>query len=165
MVKSPDSKLIFTASGLHFGTMHFEDLEFRKYYGAFKSYNQSKLGVILTCRYLAKKLSHTSIGIYCQHPGMVNTDLGRNADIFSKLIFKALGISPEKGSKNLVFLAEAEKRDLVSGAYYVKQKPSNSSRQSYDLVMAEKLYKEIQKYLQDYLNEPSLLFSLLIKVK
>lgn len=49
----------------------------------FNAYRQSKLEVILLCRLLAKKLSSINIGVYCEHPGLVNTKLGRDANWFS----------------------------------------------------------------------------------
>ena len=82
-----NSKVIFTSSGLHQGVMNFSDIEFRNAFSGFKSYRQSKLGLILLARFFSKKDKYTGISFYTVHPGMVKTELGRNAGWFSKLIF------------------------------------------------------------------------------
>jgi len=53
--RNDESKVIFTSSGLHQGEIQFEDLEFRKNFSGFKAYRQSKLGLLLLTRWLAKK--------------------------------------------------------------------------------------------------------------
>lgn len=151
------AKIIFTSSGLHQGEINFENLEFKNNFVSFKVYRQSKLGVILLCRLLAKQLN--DIGVYCQHPGMVRTNLGRSAGMFSKLIFWLMGKTPEKGAETLSFLIEQKPKDLVSGEYYAYNQVTKTTTQSYDMVVAEKLLKTVQVYLKDYIKEASAVFS------
>jgi len=153
---SNDAKIIFTASGLHQGEIYFDNMEFRNNFSSFKSYRHSKLGVILMCRLLAKKLAKENIGIYSQHPGMVRTKLGRSAGWFSRLIFWLMGSSPKKGAQNLIYLSECKNETLVSGEYYASKQIAKTTNESYDMKVAEQLLHATQKYLNDYIVESSL---------
>jgi NAD(P)-dependent dehydrogenase (short-subunit alcohol dehydrogenase family) len=157
--KALEPKLIFTTSGLHQGVIDFEDPEFKnKKFTSYKSYRQSKLGVILMTRLLAQHLSEEEIGVYTQHPGMVNSDLSRSAGTFSKFIFNQMGTTPEKGAETLLYLATTSNEDLISGEYYTKSHVAKITNESYDLEMAEKLLAFIKKYLKKYITETSLIF-------
>ena len=157
--KALEPKLIFTTSGLHQGVIDFEDPEFKnKKFSSYKSYRQSKLGVILMTRLLAQQLSDEEIGVYTQHPGMVNTDLGRSAGAISKLMFNWMGSPPDQGAETLLYLATTSNEDLVSGEYYTKSHVAKITNESYDMDMTEKLFELIKKYLKKYITEKSLIF-------
>ncbi len=156
--KTTDAKLIYTSSALHKGTINFDDIEFKQKFSSYKSYQQSKLGLILFTRFFADKMEQNNIGIYTQHPGMVNTDLGRSAGFLSKFIFKMMGTSPEKGAENLLFLANAPKSSLENGGYYANKKITETTKESYDLILAEQMMEQVKRYLSSYINTKSLLF-------
>jgi NAD(P)-dependent dehydrogenase (short-subunit alcohol dehydrogenase family) len=157
--KALDPKLIYTTSGLHQGVIDFEDPEWRKKkFSGYKCYRQSKLGVILMTRLLAQKLSEKEIGVYTQHPGLVNTNLSRSAGCLSAFIFKHMGTTPEKGAQTLIYLAETPNEDLISGEYYTKKHVAKITKESYDLDMAEKLLELVKEYLKKYIQEDSLIF-------
>ena len=154
-----EPKIIFTTSGLHQGVIDFEDPEWRKKkFSGYKCYRQSKLGVILMTRLLAQKLDEKNIGVYTQHPGLVNTNLSRSAGWLSKLIFNRMGTTPEKGAETLIYLAETPSDELVSGEYYTKKHVQKITNESYDLEMADKLLDLIKGYLKKYVTETSLIF-------
>ena len=62
--KAQSPKIIFTSSGLHQGEINFDNLEFKDSFSSFKVNRQSKLGVILISRLLAKPLKSHNITIY-----------------------------------------------------------------------------------------------------
>jgi NAD(P)-dependent dehydrogenase (short-subunit alcohol dehydrogenase family) len=158
LIKSKDAKSIFAASALHQGNVDFENLEFKYDFGGFKAYRQSKLEVILICRLLAKKLQPVNIGVYCEHPGFVNTKLGRDANWLSNLFFRVMGMPPEKGARTIMYLAEEDKSKLVSGEYYSQQKVKKITPQSNDMQVAKKLINALKIYLKNYVLSPSLIF-------
>lgn len=151
LAKSPDARIIQTASGLHFGTIDFDDVEGRKKFSGFKAYRQSKLGVILLTRHWAKTLKDQQIGVYAVHPGLVDTRLGRDAGWFSNLFFRTFGIPAKKGAKTLVYLATAPKSELVTGEYYTREKIKRITKESYDQKLAQKLDALVNQYLNAYL--------------
>jgi len=158
LIKSKKPRIIFTSSGLHQGGINFQNLEFKNNFSSFKVYRQSKLAVIIICRTLAEQLKKHNISIYSQHPGVVRTELGRDASWFSKMIFFLMGKSSEKGSQTLSFLIETSNDLLVSGEYYSDKKVTKTTEQSYDLAVGEKLLKTANKYLNNYIKTTSLIF-------
>lgn len=158
LAKSNHAKSIFAASALHQGDVDLSNLESKIRFSGFKAYRQSKLEVILLTRLLAKKLASINIGVYCEHPGLVNTKLGRDANWFSNLFFRVMGISPEKGAKTLMYLAEENKQNLISGEYYYKREVTKTTKQSYDMIVAQQLLYKLEYYLKDYISDPSLIF-------
>lgn len=158
LAKSDNPRLLFTASALHQGSIQFSDIEFRDSYTSFKSYRQSKLGIILITRLFAQKFKENNICVLSQHPGFVNTNLGDNTGPIAKFIFWSMGKSPEKGADNLVYLCNYKGRDLVSGEYYMNTKVKDITMQSYDLDMASRLLDVSKDYLKEYIKEASIVF-------
>ncbi|PLX00639.1 MAG: hypothetical protein C0594_15475 [Marinilabiliales bacterium] len=152
LIKANDPKIIFSSSGLHQGEIDFKNIEFENSFSSFKVYRQSKLGVILICRLLANSLKEYNVGIYSQHPGVVRTNLGRNAGWFSKMIFYVMGKSPEKGSQTLTYLMETPNLLLETGEYYADCKVTETSKESYNMEVAQKLLIKIQEYLKKYIT-------------
>lgn len=143
--KSDDAKIIITSSGLHQGKINFEDIEFQSNFKGVSVYRQSKLGVILLTRLLHTRINN-SIGIYCQHPGLVKTQLGRHANWLSRAIFKLMGTSAEKGAKTLLYLSRTPKSELTSGEYYAKSKLTKTTPDSYDINAANQLLEVSLEY-------------------
>ena len=156
--KSNQAKSIFTASALHQGNVDLNSLESRGHFSGINAYRQSKLEIILLCRLLAKKLASSGVGVYCQHPGLVSTKLGRDANWFSNLFFRVFGLPPEKGARTLIYLTEEDKNKLVTGEYYCKKKVKKITKQSYDMGVAQELLDSLQVYLKKYISDPSKIF-------
>ena len=156
--KSNTAKSIFAASALHQGEVDFSNLENKEHFSGFNAYRQSKLEVILLCRLLAKKLASINIGVYCEHPGLVSTKLGRDANWFSNLFFRVFGLPAYKGAQTLIYLAEENKTNLVSGEYYTKKKVKKITKQSNDMIVAQKLLDKLEVYIRDYISDPTLIF-------
>ena len=107
---------------------------------------------------MAIKLKETGIGFYCNHPGLVRTNLAKNASWFMNLIFRLIGISPERGAKTLIYLTNENKAKLVSGENYYKKVKRKTSQQSTNLVVAQMLLSRLKMYLHNYIDEASLIF-------
>jgi NAD(P)-dependent dehydrogenase (short-subunit alcohol dehydrogenase family) len=137
--KSDDPRVITVSSGLHFGKINFNDIEFRKRFSGFHAYRQSKLAVILLTRLLAKKFIDGGISINCMHPGVVNTQLGRHGNRFFNAFFKLFGKSPEKGADTLIYMATSPEVRKVNGEYFVNRKVQRTTSYSYNLQDAERL--------------------------
>lgn len=146
--KAESPKVINTSSGLHQGHINFNDLEFRNKFSGFKSYRQSKLGIILITRLYQNKFEDMGINFYSQHPGLVNTDLVRKGGWFAKQFFKIFGKSPAKGAKTLLYLLQTSSTDLKGGEYYKNCKMSKTdTKTSYNIDLAGKLDDACQRFL------------------
>ena len=147
--KNDESKVIFTSSGLHQGEIQFEDLEFRQNFSGFKAYRQSKLGLLLLTRWLSHQHKYEGISFFSVHPGMVNTQLGRSAGWLSRSIFKLFGKSKEKGAQTHIHLIKEDANLLKNGAYYANKKVTKTTKYSYQMEEANKLWDIVQKYLKN----------------
>ncbi len=145
------ARIINVTSGLHSGTINFDDIEFKNGFSGFKAYRQSKLALILFTNLLAKKLQGEEITVNCVHPGMVSTQLGRDAGWLSNIVFKAMGRSPEKGADTSVFLAVSPDVKEITGEYFHDRKVEESSPESTNMETAEKLWNLGLRYVHDYL--------------
>ncbi|MFK7786450.1 MAG: SDR family NAD(P)-dependent oxidoreductase [Crocinitomicaceae bacterium] len=149
--RNEGAKVLITASTLHQGTIKYDDIEFRKNFSGFKAYRQSKLGVILISRFWAKLPEFSGISFYSIHPGVVRTRIAERAGWFSRMFFKLIGSSLEKGARTHIHLIDQPASKLTSGEYYAKSKITRAAKETYDLQNASKLFEALNPYIDDYL--------------
>ncbi|HLI82412.1 MAG TPA: SDR family oxidoreductase [Bryobacteraceae bacterium] len=138
------ARVINTSSGAHCGArLDFGDLQMRRDYRAFRAYSRSKLCNILFTRELARRWQGTGVTANSLHPGFVNTRFGNQTGMFRFL--KLFAISPEKGSKTLIYLASAQEPASVSGAYFYKCRVAPVSKEAQDDGAALRLWEETEK--------------------
>jgi NAD(P)-dependent dehydrogenase (short-subunit alcohol dehydrogenase family) len=145
--KSSPSRIINLTSGLHSGTINFNDIEFNRKFSGLKAYRQSKLGVILFTRLLSKRLEGTGVTVNTVHPGMNRTNLGRDAGRIARAIFKVISKDPKIGAQTTIYLASSPEVEGVTGEYWYKRHKDRSSDESYDMELAKKLWEVCEKYV------------------
>jgi retinol dehydrogenase 14 len=83
-------------------------LQREKSYEAGAAYTQSKTGVVLFTRELARRLAGTRVTVNCINPGLVHTQLGRDARgglrVFLALM-RPIMKSPEQAARDILYLA------------------------------------------------------------
>jgi retinol dehydrogenase 12 len=108
------------------------------------TYKASKLLNILFTHQLARRLSGTGVTANCLSPGFVRTELGREATgafrVFLRLS-RPFQTSPEAGAQTSVYLATSPEVAEVSGRYFEKCAPAESSALSRDPAAAERLWQ------------------------
>lgn len=145
MKKSSPSRIINIASGAHYGgKIDFDDIQSNKKYSGWKAYAQAKLANILFTYELAHRLVGTGVTVNCLHPGFVNSRFGVDrstgkVNLMMKLM-KPFTIEPSAGAETSIYLAASPEVEGVTGKYFSKRKEKASSKASYDLVSAEKLW-------------------------
>ena len=145
--KSAPARIINLTSGLHSGTIHFNDLEFSQDFSAMKVYGHSKLAIILFTRLLAEQLKGTGVIVNCVNPGMSATNLGRDAGWFSAGFFKLFGKEPSIGAQTPIYLASSSDIETISGEYFEKKTVKQINKETYDLNAAKKLWEVSKKYV------------------
>ncbi|KKN39192.1 hypothetical protein LCGC14_0745760 [marine sediment metagenome] len=141
--ESAPSRIINVSSGLHKrGKMDFDDLQGKnKKPKLFKLYGDSKLALMLWSYELSRKLEGTNVTINTVHPGVVNTNLGRYQSKanqkFGKIFFK----NPEKGAETSIYLASSPEVEGITGKYFVKKEPRQSSKDSYNVDDAKRIWE------------------------
>ena len=108
------------------------------------SYKASKLLNILFTYELARRLVGIGVTANCLSPGFVRTNLGREATgafrVFLRLA-RPFQSSPEAGAQTSVYLATSPEVAKVSGRYFEKCTPAESSALSQDPAAAERLWQ------------------------
>ena len=138
------SRIINVSSVAHYGGhLNFDDLQMGKGYGVMRAYSQSKLALVLFTHELARRLQGTGVTANCLHPGAVATNiwgdwLGPAA--FLGKVTRLFMLSPEKGAKTQVYLASSPDVEGVTGEYFEFHGKKESSAESYDQRLAERLW-------------------------
>ena len=129
---STPSRIVIVSSGLHkYAKLDFTNVNSEKGYDKKLAYNNSKLANNYFARELSRRLEDTGVSVYCMHPGIVWTNLGRHKPIPSAVkpfmySLAALFLkTPWQGCQTVMYCACAEELEGVSGRYYgnCKEKP------------------------------------------
>ncbi|MFZ1023846.1 MAG: SDR family NAD(P)-dependent oxidoreductase [Thermoplasmata archaeon] len=142
---SNPSRVVNLSSAAHRGArLRFEDLERKEHYSAWGAYGQSKLAILMLTYEFARRYPDRLVTFNAVHPGFVDSRFGRNnpglfggALAFAELI---AGISPARGARTPTYVATSPTLKDVSGAYFARGRAIRSSRHSYDLPSAERLW-------------------------
>ncbi|XP_041377724.1 retinol dehydrogenase 14-like [Gigantopelta aegis] len=152
MLKSSHGRIVVVASSLlKYGSINFSDLFAEKHYDRKKAYADSKLANAHFCRHLSKNLEGTGVNVYCVHPGMVLTNLGRHLmPVGIKLVLTPLawlfGIkTPTEGCQTVVYCSIAEELSNSTGKYYGNCKEDPWPKVACDDSVAKKLWEVSEK--------------------
>ena len=81
--EAPSARIVNVSSLAHrWGNIDLDNLNLEHSYSSLRAYNSSKLANILFTRFLAKRLEGTCVTTNALHPGAINTELGRNLNVF-----------------------------------------------------------------------------------
>ena len=140
--KSAPSRIVNVSSMLHARTrtINFDDLELKKSFSPWKAYSQSKLAVILFTKLLAEKLKDTGVTVNCLHPGVVSSNIYRDAGYFYRTFARVFGKNPKKGAETSIYLASSPEVEKITGEYFADKKIKQSSPESHDMELAKKLW-------------------------
>ena len=143
--QSSPARIVSVASDAHKGvSLDFDDLEGKTKFGGWRAYQRSKLANILFTYELARRLEGTGVTANTLHPGFVKTTIFREPGPIGWLLRRAadvIALSPEDGAKTSIYLASSPEVAGISGRYFVKEKPVESSPQSRDTAAGERLWK------------------------
>ena len=142
---SAPSRIINVSSMAHtFGHIDFDDFMSEKKYTAGKAYGQAKLANVLFTYELARRLQGTGVTVNCLHPGGVRTNFGKEMKGAWRIfiwIGRPFLISAKKGAETSIYLASSPDVATISGKYFAKKKAKESSKESYDESVANRLFE------------------------
>lgn len=123
--KACPSRVLIISSALHKrGKIDFSDLQSKKRYSKKAAYSNSKLANVLFAKELHKRYHRRGINVYCIHPGIVRTELGRHLKVSPFVNFMVSPLmwlffkSPWYGAQTSVYCAIAGDLEGQSGGYY-----------------------------------------------
>jgi retinol dehydrogenase-14 len=144
---SAPARIINVAGAYHAkGKINFDDLQGEKDFDGQRANHQSKLADVLFTYELARRLKGAGVTANCLHPGMVATDLidkDKDFPVFFKYLYKLsrpLMKSPAKGAETSIYLASSLEVEGVTGQYFVNKKIAESSPESHDPQLAQRLW-------------------------
>lgn len=149
--RSAPARIISVSSGLHGGTIDFDDVEFKKKFKPMAAYRQSKLADMLFIKELSRRLAGSGVTANCLMPGFVATGLGRNSSTVSRAFFRLFGASPEKGARTSVFLASSPEVANISGECFRNSRVTRTSKESNDPALAQRLWELSEGYTRKWL--------------
>ncbi|WP_189067402.1 SDR family oxidoreductase [Deinococcus radiotolerans] len=133
-------RVVTVASAAHaMGRIRLDDPEFRRGYGGWAAYAQSKLANILFARELARRES--SIQSNSLHPGMVATGFAHNNGGWVSRAYQLVdrfAITPEQGAQTTLHLAADPVS--VSGRYFSNSRETTPAPQAQDDGTAYRLW-------------------------
>jgi NAD(P)-dependent dehydrogenase (short-subunit alcohol dehydrogenase family) len=144
---SAPARIVNVASEAYKGAViNFDDIQFKQKYSGWKAYQQSKLANIMFTYELARRIQGSGVTANALHPGFVRTNFlqvfnDAPAGWLIKSIANIIALTPEKGARTSIYLASSPEVEGVSGRYFVKEKPVESSPQSRDQAAWERLWR------------------------
>jgi NAD(P)-dependent dehydrogenase (short-subunit alcohol dehydrogenase family) len=138
--KANASRVVTVASSTHTSAkLQPGDIGHKANYSLFGTYNQSKLCNIMLTYEFARRFG-SSVSVNCLNPGPVKTELARDMSGAFKFMAKLMFPSAQKASRTAIYLASSNEIDNVTGKYFSKRKPIESSKLSKDVNAAQQLW-------------------------
>ena len=156
LLKSKDPKIINVSSEAHRAAkVDLSNLNYEKSrYSSFNAYANVKLFNILFTKSLIDRYGAKGLTSYALHPGVVNTNFGKEADgifnMFWKLA-KPFMITSKEGAQTTIFLAKSKIPQKQNGFYIKKNKPLVPSGLARSKDLREKLWEKSEAMLKDWL--------------
>ena len=134
------------------GGIDFDNLSGDKGYKPLAAYGQSKIALLLFAKELQRRFSGTGKTAYAVHPGVVDTNLGRNLGPVLRAVFAAVGHiflkSVGEGAATEVFAAVSPKALSLAGNYLADSNVKKSRADAEDVALATRLWTESKKIVQ-----------------
>jgi len=145
---SAPARIVNTASMTYAsGHLDFGDLQSERNFSGSRAYANSKLCNVLFTRELSRRLEGSGVTANCFHPGFVATRLGHQDGGIEGVwgISTAGALSPEQGSRTLIYLASSEDVTGVTGEYFNNCRTERLTRDALDGELALRLWSESER--------------------
>ncbi len=136
------ARILNVTSMIHSSAIDFENLQGEKTYGGSDAYSLSKLLNILYTYKLGRMYENNKVNINCLHPGVIETKLLNAA--------WSGGMPVTEGAASMLYAAESEAIEDVSGLYIENRRPMQSNPVTYDVEIQDKLYDLSLEMLKRY---------------
>ncbi len=150
LTRSAPSRIINISSAAHASArFDINNLNSEGKYSPWNAYATSKLENLYFTYELADRLKGTDVTVNAVHPGLVNSQFGKQGSgpflaIF-RLMQKFIGKTAANGAKTSIYLALADEVEGITGSYFANEKMAQSSKVSQDREMGRKLWEMSEK--------------------
>jgi NAD(P)-dependent dehydrogenase (short-subunit alcohol dehydrogenase family) len=132
--------------------LNFDDLQGEKKFSALSAFGASKMCNLLFTYELARRLAGTSVTSNALHPGLMKSNLLKEAAAPIRWLTSLFSSTPERASESLVYLAASPDVASVTGKFFKGKKVSSSAAYSQDEAV-QKLLWDVSMQLSDKLTE------------
>ncbi len=160
VLDTPAGRIVMLSSSAHAqapkGGIQFDNLSGEDGYSAWSAYGQSKLSNALFALDLSERLADTPVTANSLHPGVIQTNLGRNMEgVFSMalgvLLLPMMRTIPQ-GAATQCYVATSPALEGVSGYYFSNCNPETPSKYARDTALARKLTQVSEELVGKYLG-------------
>lgn len=140
---APSRIVNISSSGHSSGTIDFDNLQGEKRFRPWEAYPNSKLANVMFTYELARRLEGTGVTANCCHPGVIHTNLLRQASRPLNLLWRLLGPffkQPEEGAEMPLHLILSPEVDGVTGRYFRRMAPMDTTAESNDRDKQKRLW-------------------------
>jgi NAD(P)-dependent dehydrogenase (short-subunit alcohol dehydrogenase family) len=145
---SAPARIVNVSSNSHFGARLDCDpltgLE-KRLYLSWKAYGRSKLANVLFTYELHRRFDDLGITANALHPGLVRTHIWDKFGFLSQWVIRFYlsnrSLTSEEGAQTSVYLAASPEVEGVSGKYFYRCQTVDSSRESYNVDEARRLWE------------------------
>jgi WW domain-containing oxidoreductase len=142
------ARVVIVSSSAHTqapaGGIEFDNLSGERRYGALRAYGQSKLANVLFAKALARRLGEGR-SANALHPGVINTNLGRNINPLISavlgVLFRPFGKTIPQGAATTCYVATRPELRAVTGQYFADCAVVEPSRLARDEALSERLWE------------------------
>jgi NAD(P)-dependent dehydrogenase (short-subunit alcohol dehydrogenase family) len=134
--------------------LDFDDLQGEKKFSALSAFGASKMCNLLFTYELARRLTGTNVTSNALHPGLMKSNLMKEASAPIRWLTSLLSTTPERASESLVYLAASPDVASVTGKFFKGKKVSSSSAYSRDTGVQRRLW-DVSTELSHMLTERS----------
>ncbi len=134
------ARIVNVSSGAHQrGRLDFDNLQGERSYSNIRMYSASKLEDVMFTYALARRLAGSGVTVNALHPGVVATEIWRQAPVL-EFLSRWFMLTPEKGARPTVYLAASPDVEGVTGQYFDKCEPARTIALSHDVALQERLW-------------------------
>jgi NAD(P)-dependent dehydrogenase (short-subunit alcohol dehydrogenase family) len=144
-------RIVTVSSDAHFAAwngIRLDDLDFSRGWKPFRAYAHSKLANIMFTYELARRTAGTRVTANVMHPGAVESGWGSRGWGATGFLWRTFvpKITVEQGADTLSYLAGASEVEGVSGRYFFRRAPKDSSPSSFDRDVQSRLWEVSEEW-------------------
>ncbi len=119
----------------------FGNLQGERRFSALSAFGASKMGNLLFTFELARRLEGTGVTVNAVHPGLVKSNLMREAPALMRWLTNLMSAAPDRAVEPIVTLAYAPEYAGQTGRFYHKGQAITAAAYAYDLNIQRQLWE------------------------
>jgi len=130
------------------GQLDFDDLQSERHFNSIKTFNATRKANLLFSYELARRLQNSGITVNALYPGLVRSEILKEAPLFNRLLAWLFALKPEKAAEEIVDAVTGPELENQHGRFLRNGEDVNTSDYFLDQGMQQRLW-EISENLTD----------------